>query len=338
MLPTRILTKQTPQIATKSILRANCFGSFIKMLPPLSDTFPDLIRSKFSSAVDAGSLTFTPSTEIDVPAGDLTFRVRVAPNLAQKPVPTREETAAPKPKFNPFLNPEPDLFLCDLGDRYSLILNKFSIVPYHFLCITKEFEPQRAPLSEEDLSATWECLQANVESGSRLLAFYNCGELSGASQEHKHVQFIPVPHDLRLLPDVALSYGIPVSKDAIGQFPTSHPGVAFAHFVLPVPKNPSTDDLVMRFSSLLARTLTTLREHGQRTISFNFAMTKDWMFVAPRGQESYGGVSVNATGMVGLLLAKSEEQLDFIKNTGPLEVTARVGLPRITEDEQQHDY
>ncbi|KAK9368685.1 HIT-like domain-containing protein [Lipomyces kononenkoae] len=323
--------------ATKSVLRVNYFASFINMLPPLSDTFPDLIRSKFSSAVESGSLIFTPSSETDIPAADFTFRVRVAPSLSQKPVLRRDEDAG-KPKFNPFLNPEADLFLCDLGDRYSLILNKFSIVPYHFLCITKQFEPQRAPLSEDDLSATWECLQANIQGGSRLLAFYNCGELSGASQEHKHIQFIPVPTDLKLLPDAAMAYGVPISKDAIGQFPTSHPDVPFAHFILPVPRNPSTEDLVMRFSSLLARTLTTLRERGQRNISFNFAMTKDWMFVAPRGQESYEGISVNATGMVGLLLAKSEEQLDFIKSTGPLEVTAKVGLPRITGDEQQHDY
>ncbi|KAK9256404.1 HIT-like domain-containing protein [Lipomyces tetrasporus] len=329
----RILAKQTPPEA------GNCFRSLATMLPSLPKTFPELIRSKFNSAVDSGSLTFTESTEEDVPAGDIMFRIRVAPSLAQKPVPKKvEDDATPKPKFNPFLNPEPSLFLCDLGDRYSLILNKFSIVPYHFLCITKEFEQQNAPLSEEDLTATWECLQANVKSGSRLLAFYNCGEFSGASQAHKHIQFIPVPHEVKLIPDVALAYGVPVSKDAIGQFPTSHPDVPFAHFVLPVPKSPSTEDLVMRFSSLLARTLTTLREHDQRSISFNFAMTKEWMFLAPRCQEMYEGVSVNATGMVGLLLAKSDEQLDLIKDTGPLKVTAKVGLPRISGDEQQHDY
>ncbi|KAK9241321.1 ATP adenylyltransferase-domain-containing protein [Lipomyces kononenkoae] len=338
MLPARLLGRKATVRATRSVLRIDCIASFSNMLPPLSDAFPDLIRSKFSSAVESGSLIFTPSTEADIPADDLTFRVRIAPILSQKPVLRRDDDATGKPKFNPFLNPEPDLFLCDFGDRYSLILNKFSIVPYHFLCITKEFEPQRAPLSEIDLSATWECLQANIQGGSRLLAFYNCGEFSGASQEHKHIQFIPVPQDLKLLPDAALAYGVPISKDAIGQFPTSHPDVPFAHFVLPIPRNPSTEDLVMRFSSLLARTLTALREHGQRSISFNFAMTKDWMFLAPRGQESYEGISVNATGMVGLLLAKSEEQLDFIKSTGPLEVTAKVGLPRITGDEQQHDY
>ncbi|KAK9448451.1 ATP adenylyltransferase-domain-containing protein [Limtongia smithiae] len=310
----------------------------------LPDYFVDILHKKFLEAIEVDSLKFTESVTEDIQDGDLTYRVRIAPSLGLKPV----QTAAPpfassdttsKAKFDPFANPESSLFLCPLGvNEYYTILNKFSIIPHHFLLITKSFESQNAPLSEEDLEATWACLQPTIDRGMRTLAFYNCGEASGASQSHRHVQFIPVPEQFKLLPDIALSYGVQPSKNAIGVFPTYHPGASFAHYVLPIPPNPTADDLIMRFATLLARALTVLRTHEQSPISFNFAMTKEWMFIAPRRQELYEGVSVNTTGMVGLMLAKSHEQLDLIKRLGPSKILANVGLPKAEGDEQHHDY
>lgn len=204
--------------------------------------------------------------------------------------------------------------------------------------------------------------------GKQWLAFYNCGEQSGASQAHRHVQFIPVDSSAKLLPDVALTYGVSESQgapaysysdciivlsfakfviDAIGQFPTFDPTVPFTHFVLPVPPSPTPDDLIMRFSSLLARTLTALREHSSLTsqisgISFNFAMTKQWMYMAPRSRETYAHddleLSVNATGMVGMLLAKSESELDIFEKVGVLEILKTVGVEKVKQDEKHHDY
>ncbi|KAK9469909.1 ATP adenylyltransferase-domain-containing protein [Lipomyces arxii] len=306
----------------------------------LPDSFPELIRSTFNSAKESGALLFSESTDKDIVVQDLTFNVRIVPALGQKPVNNKDndDVEKPKKKFDPFETPEPALFLCSLGEKYSIILNKFSILPYHYLCVTTKFESQNAPLSEDDLIAAWACLQADLDPNMRQLAFYNCGERSGASQAHKHLQFISVSKQPKLLPDVALSYGVPESKDAIGQFPTYHPAVPFAHFVLPLPPNPTGNDLVMRFSSLLARTLNVLRRHEQRDISFNFAMTKEWIFVAPRSQESADDISINATGMIGLMLAKSDEQMEQIKTRGPLELLLSVGVDRVIEDEAHHDY
>ncbi|KAK7203678.1 HIT-like domain-containing protein [Myxozyma melibiosi] len=311
------------------------------MAVSLPDSFAELLRSKFEDAKKSGTLVFTDSVAEDVEVKNVSFQIRLAEGLSKKPAPSEEksEDKTPKPKFNPFLNPDPDLLLCDLGPDYRLVLNKFSIVPYHFLCITKDFRPQSSPLSEEDLEATWACLQADsVEDGKKLMAFYNCGEVSGASQSHKHVQFIPIPEKSKLIPDVALTYGNSKSQDAIGEFPTFNPEIPFAHFVLPIPPSATAEDLVMRFSSLLARTLTALHEHGQKGIAFNFAMTKEWMFMAPRTKAFYEDVSVNATGMVGMLMAKSTEQLEFIKSTGPLEVLLGVSVPLKLEDEKHHHY
>ncbi|KAK9453918.1 ATP adenylyltransferase-domain-containing protein [Dipodascopsis uninucleata] len=321
----------------------------------LPEAFSELLVARFNSAVASTSLKFAQSSEELIKEHDFTFKVRIAPSLAMKPV-KNEDTAGESPikkKLNPFLNPEPELFLSPLGDRYSLILNKFSILPYHFLCITKEFESQNTPLSEDDLEAAWRCLDTDitppeditsstgVKSHSRWMAFYNCGSLSGASQEHKHIQFIPVDSDVKLVPDVILElHGNSGnhSKDAIGESPVSHPDLKFSHFVLPLPRSPTPEDLAMRFSSLLSRTLTTFRLNEQKEKSFNFVMTKEWMFIAPRSKETYEDISINSTGMAGLLLAKSEDQFNLIKQIGPLELTGMVGLPMVHRNEDHSDY
>ncbi|KAK9478751.1 ATP adenylyltransferase-domain-containing protein [Lipomyces japonicus] len=310
---------------------------------PIEADFATLLKEKFKSATESGSLKFTQSTEADEVEDEVfTFQVRIAPSLGQKSsLQQQQQPSVLSPKFDPFENPEPALFLTEIGTNHSLVLNKFSIVPYHFLAITKKFESQSSPLSEHDLTVTWSLLQAKLkgQANSRLLAFYNCGSLSGASQDHKHIQFIPVSKDIQLIPDFVLEdFEAPRSRDALGIAPISHPGLPFAHFILPVPKNPTIDDLILRFSALFSRTLTVLREHDQSNKSYNFAMTSKWMFMAPRSKEEFEGVSVNSTGLVGLLLAKSQYQAELIKTVTPLHILGSVGLPVLDKTEQQHDY
>jgi ATP adenylyltransferase len=51
-------------------------------------------------------------------------------------------------------------------------------------------------LEQDDLEATYACLRAwqaeNNGKQKRLFAFFNSGEHSGASQPHRHLQFLPV--------------------------------------------------------------------------------------------------------------------------------------------------
>lgn len=47
-------------------------------------------------------------------------------------------------------------------------------------------------LEEEDLSVTYACVKAWREQGRELFAFFNSGEHSGASQRHRHLQFLDV--------------------------------------------------------------------------------------------------------------------------------------------------
>jgi len=73
--------------------------------------------------------------------------------------------------------------------------NKFAVVPLHFLLVTKHFESQTFPLTPPQLIAAYQVLLSFYDAkrsadspAGELLCFYNCGEMSGASQPHKHVQ------------------------------------------------------------------------------------------------------------------------------------------------------
>jgi sulfate adenylyltransferase (ADP) / ATP adenylyltransferase len=73
-----------------------------------------------------------------------------------------------------------------LGDRHRLLFNKFNIYDNHLLVVTREFESQKEQVSRGDLvnaGLVCEALQGIV--------FFNGGELSGASQPHKHLQILP---------------------------------------------------------------------------------------------------------------------------------------------------
>lgn len=76
------------------------------------------------------------------------------------------------------------------------MLNKFPIIAEHFILATKSNKKQTHVLEQDDLEATYACLkawQAGTSSKQKhLFAFFNSGEHSGASQPHRHLQFLPV--------------------------------------------------------------------------------------------------------------------------------------------------
>jgi ATP adenylyltransferase len=126
--------------------------------------------------------------------------------LVKKPTPSKEhDNAAPKrPKVNPFENPDPQLFITDIPNSHSpthfLILNKFPIIKHHFILATKKHKEQTRVLEEDDVAATYAVLKAwrsdgvgeeNGGRGKRLFCFFNSGKHSGASQAHRHLQFLP---------------------------------------------------------------------------------------------------------------------------------------------------
>ena len=125
--------------------------------------------------------------------------MRYCPSLAKKPLPNLAG-ATPKQKIDPFENPPEALHLIDIpttNPTHFLVLNKFPIIPQHFILATKPNKKQTHVLEQDDLEATYACLKAWQDGGAsssqkRLLAFFNSGKHSGASQPHRHLQFLPV--------------------------------------------------------------------------------------------------------------------------------------------------
>lgn len=66
------------------------------------------------------------------------------------------------------------------------------MIPDHFILATKEFKEQTHLLEEDDLGAVYICLKSYRDCGEELFGFFNSGENSGASQPHRHIQFLPV--------------------------------------------------------------------------------------------------------------------------------------------------
>lgn len=188
-------------------------ASHMRMLLGLTEALPSLVEAKFQAAKASSSLLFAPSelaiirTSTGIPVSSHTtwrytkliyiqFQLRYCPSLAKKPTAQKPETT-PKQKIDPFENPPPALHLVDIptaNPSHLLVLNKFPIIAKHFIVATKSNKRQTHALEQDDLEATYACLKSWEEGqdGKRLYAFFNSGEQSGASQPHRHLQFLPL--------------------------------------------------------------------------------------------------------------------------------------------------
>lgn len=123
--------------------------------------------------------------------------MRYCPSLAQKPKPATSETnSSTSKKFDPFENPEDELLISPVptaSPQYTLVLNKYPIIQNHFILATKQNKPQTYLLEKEDIHTTFQCLRewtSQHNPTAKLFGFFNSGEHSGASQPHRHVQFL----------------------------------------------------------------------------------------------------------------------------------------------------
>lgn len=90
----------------------------------------------------------------------------------------------------PFINPDPDEIITDLGASHRLLVNKYCIYRPMLVIPTKEYALQTDDLDISDIEATWAVLQA---FSTPSLVIYNCGINAGSSQGHKHLQLFPLP-------------------------------------------------------------------------------------------------------------------------------------------------
>ncbi|CAG7924434.1 unnamed protein product [Penicillium olsonii] len=330
----------------------------------LSEALPALVSRRFISARDAGHLVFSQTHLAIINAAGISYQLRYCPALAKKPTNLTPNHESKSPKPDPFENPSPDLLIAQFPPEkpvYNLILNKFPVIPNHFLLVTKDWQAQTDLLDKGDLEATYECLKAwNTGDGSKgLFAFFNSGDDSGASQPHRHLQFLPVeamrqPGSDSWHPLIDLLQ--PTSPSPSPKFQHLS-GLPFAHFALPLPQNPSADTLHSIYMTLYKAAAAATRGYahdqdpealpsqGPSSISYNLAMTRSTMLICPRRQETAlipiepaaardiadpGVLSLNGTILAATLMVKAEGEWDSLReNPDSLtQVLATVGYPR----------
>ena len=71
------------------------------------------------------------------------------------------------------------------------------------------------------------------------------------------------------------------------------------------------------------------RDHtgSSQLAPYNVILTAEHMMVVPRLKETCGPVSVNSMGFAGSLFVRSQAELDYIKEQGPIRILSEVGLP-----------
>ena len=269
-------------------------------------------------ALKSGALKSIP-TELEIFEQDgIKFVIRILENINRKKdyqEKQDQETARTGKEINPFLPYEEDLFVADISNTHVCVLNKFNVVDYHFLIITRAFEPQESLLTLEDFTAMWTCL-----SEFDGLVFYNGGKLAGASQPHKHLQILPFAET-----DIPISPLLKTAKlendlGTIPEFPFVH---AFTNINL----GESAEITFKKYHTLLQTLGIKPLENNMQSGAYNLLITREWMLIVPRQFEGFEGISVNSLGFAGALLVKNQQQMQLLKNINPINLLNNVAFP-----------
>ena len=269
-------------------------------------------------ALKSGALKSIP-TEVEIFEQDgIKFVVRILENINRKKAnqeKQNQKTAKTGKEFNPFLPYEEALFVADISPTHVCILNKFNVVDYHFLIITRAFEPQESLLTLEDFTAMWACLAEFAG-----LVFYNGGKLAGASQPHKHLQILPFAET-----DIPISPLLKTAKlendlGTIPEFPFVH---AFTNINL----GESAEITFKKYHTLLQTLGIKPLENNIQSGAYNLLMTREWMLIVPRKFEEFESISVNSLGFAGTLLVKNQQQVQLLKNISPINLLNHVAFP-----------
>lgn len=230
------------------------------------------------------------------------------------------------------------------------MLNKFPVIPNHFILATTAFKEQTDLLEEEDIGAAYKCLKAYRENGEELFGFFNSGNHSGASQPHRHIQFLPVesmrdgmkdPSEWNVLVDSLLQKKGTVNKSHHIGFTNEMIDVPFTYFASEIPHNASPSQfhelyIEMHQQACLASqqyqssapnpaaSISQPKRESESPISYNLGFTDRAMLLCPRISEgpkiesikgnSIGPIALNGTILGGTLLVKSEEEWETLQN------------------------
>jgi ATP adenylyltransferase len=295
------------------------------------DTLWFKVKHCTKHGIESGALQSIPTDSEFLETQELRFLVRILSNLDRKQKAKASEadkTQKSGQEFNPFLPYDRDLFVADISPTHVCLLNKFNVVDYHLLLVTREFEPQEMLLNRADFEAMWGCLQQFDGLG-----FYNGGKEAGASQRHKHLQLVPLPiasDGPRMPLDPAIISATVV--DGVGTI-AAFPFDCAVTFFEPDLFNHPLEAAEITLKSYL-KLLATLGLEAEETDPkqpgpYNLLMTRDWMLIVPRSQESFESISINSLAFAGSLFVRNSQEMQLLKEVGPLKILETVGrVPR----------
>ena len=274
-----------------------------------------LDRTEF--AIHCGALERIPTRIELVEEEGIRFQVHLVQQLERK---RRAKITQRRTGANPFLPYEDALFVADVSETHLCLLNKFNVMENHLLIVTRAFEEQETLLTAADFEAMWICLRE-----FQSLAFYNSGEIAGASQRHKHLQQVPLPLGGCL--EGTLLDSLPGMASFQGPLLGTVPSFRFAHSLARVGHLGSLPPSEAA-SATQEIYLEMFRgwDNSATPDPYNLLVTKEWMLFVPRSAEMFGSISVNALGFAGSLLARDEKELGVIRERGPLGILEDVGV------------
>ncbi|KAL6249322.1 hypothetical protein RBB50_003175 [Rhinocladiella similis] len=285
----------------------------------LSQALEGLVISRFDELVRRGEIIYEPSTTYVKEDEGFKFQFWLVPHLLRKPITAHD---APERKTgkgnNPFLNPDPDFVLSDVGPSHLLLLNKYCVYRPSLLLITRHFARQSDSLDATDLSAAWSLL---AHFKKRHMMIFNCGYEAGSSQGHKHMQLWHYPDEREI--------GFPLfpSKATSTTEVTSDiENVPHQHFVLRLPSKVDEAVLVKAYGKLHKAVEDCHAKHGGGP-AYNVILVKEWMCLIPRrrcGLER--GAGANAAAIIGMVWVISEME----KEIWNAEYFRYLGYPRDT--------
>ncbi|EAS36815.3 bis(5'-nucleosyl)-tetraphosphatase [Coccidioides immitis RS] len=328
-----------------------------KELLGLPECLVSLVTKTFRAATQSGDVLFSRTDLTTLRLSGIPFQLRFCPALAKKSSSRQSVKSDEMPtSTDPFENPPRELLVAEIppsSPSHILVLNKFPVIPNHFILATKAFKPQAHLLEKDDLEVAFSCLASwetsqTEETPRRLFAFFNSGEHSGASQPHRHIQFLPIEDMVQT--DDSLNW-MPLI-DQVMQGPPSgdynHPvmlDLPFVCYWLPIPSEPSANELHRIYVSLYAKAIYAINEfinsssgateeaaltaYGPSAISYNLAMTTTAMAICPRQSEharipldpkfttnipDEGVIKLNGTLLAGTLMVKSEYEWTALRD------------------------
>lgn len=271
------------------------------------------IRAVGRQALAQGALCPIGTQTLEIEERGIPFAVRVLSGLQHKVAADRaqRDRLQAGEQANPFLPYEPALHVADVGDSHVCILNKYNVVDDHLLLITRGFEAQSQGLTPSDCQALASC-NRRLEG----FWFYNSAPEAGASQGHKHIQFIPwetagVARGLPVAPLIEphLSAGrvrqadYPCRNAVVGL----SPGVSLS---------PEEEGELLHRAYSQAMDALDLWVEGGGTRPHNVVLTPEWLLVVPRTRCVWEGFGVNALGFAGTLLVREPGQLPHLRELG----------------------